>query len=513
MYKLVVVDDEPLIIEGLKKYLKWEDYGFTIVGEAEDGLKGLKVCKKAKPDFVITDIRMPGADGIELISALKKDLPCTKFVILSGYGEFELAQQAIRAGASDYILKPLQKEQFMQIISKMKNELDQHYKEIENDKQITDVITKNTAVLKNSIIKDILEKGSINIKNNELEFFKLNCEKFRIAVFDNEPYRESIYQEINEFIISSSLDWHLVNFNSYNIILCCTNSNKSNLHVEQLNTLINEIRSKFDIALTIGVGNIVEHLDDLKISYCSAKENLESQFYLDKLQLYENKLNYIDADLVKKHLTSENENLILNALQNGDCLKLESALFAIFEMINLNGYIRPDKVKIFFGEILTRIYLQLKQEDKQIFEIKSTLDEIGRIKSYRNLIEFVRNLLTRQCNSFSANAENDSKKLIKEIKKYIQDNMSQEINLNTIATKFHMNLFYISHLFKKETNMNFLDYLTLLRIDKAKELLTDVNNKVYEVSTRVGYDDQRYFSQVFKKYTGYTPKEFREKRG
>jgi two-component system response regulator YesN len=520
MYNLVIVDDELLIREGLKKYLNWEEFGFKLSGEAADGILGIELCRQLKPDLVITDIRMPGKDGIELIATLKCELKDTKFIILSGFGEFELAQKAIRAGASDYILKPLQKEHFLQTINNIRVELDKSFNDKSSNNQLSSLIQKNTFLLKNSLIANLLGGNSSDYAE-ELHFFNIKSSCFRILAV-NYSSSEKIGNEeeanrlqrvsniVGNFAAVNRLSWHIGSYDGYIVVLCCMNENETDSFRDDLNSLIYEVCKEYELKLYVGIGSTVIQLTDIKKSYTEALDNLKSMFYQWDQQIFDDKLEYIEEDLTKKYFAKETETLFTSAIQNGDQNKLESVYFSVIEKLNLSGYHEPEDIRNFFMKMLMRVYSSTSDVIKE--DYNTVMDIIKIQNNYRDLIEYVNGRLTRHCSVFSKEGL-DSKKLIMEIKKFIQCNISEEITLNTIAAKFHMNLFYVSHLFKKEAGINFLDYLTSLRVEKAKELLADVNNKIYEVAVRVGYDDQRYFSQVFKKYTGYTPMEYRDKRG
>ena len=191
---------------------------------------------------------------------------------------------------------------------------------------------------------------------------------------------------------------------------------------------------------------------------------------------------------------------------------MEAAFVSIIKHINLQGYCHPTCVKKFFEELLTQIYIKYRETSQVVFELKEEIDNIWRMSTYKCLLEHVKGLLKKQGAVFNRENSLDSSRLISEIKKYIQDNITSDLSLNSIASNFFLNKYYFSHLFKKETGMNFIDYVTSLRIEKAKEMLKDVSIKVYEVAEKIGYADQRYFSQLFKKYTGFTPRAYREKR-
>lgn len=530
MYKVILIDDEPLIRQGLKAYLVWEDYGFTIIGEAEDGTRGLDICRQLQPDLVITDIRMPGISGIELINQLKDDLVHTRFIILSGYNEFELAQQAIRAGASDYILKPLQKEQFTQTIHFLKNELDRCHDNVIFQQQLARMLERNISLLKNNLVSELLEGKISESSKEEALFFKMNSECFTVVLWDYtddtldikavencrgllpSETREIVFYYICQYMIQNGLHWHLGELNKLGVFLICGAMKDQELHYH-LCSLADEILRKTGIALFISLGKTVFQFEDIPQSFQEAQKNMENLFYHQKIQIFDSPLIFSSENLISRYLNSETESLIFSAIENGDQTKIDTILGGITKLVFQEKYSEPDRVRELFSEILTKVFLRFKESSIIAFDIRTAIKTVAEMKTYNQLFEFTEGLLSQQSNLLGAEKSEDSKKIIKEIRKFLQENLTQEISLNSIATKFHLNLYYLSHLFKKETGFNFIDYLTSLRIEKAKELLEDVNYKIYEIASKVGYDDQRYFSQVFKKYTGYTPKEYRNKRG
>lgn len=503
----------------MKKYIDWNQYGFVLSGEAEDGIKGVELCRSIVPDLVITDVRMPGKDGIELIEELNDELKDTKFIILSGFAEFDLAQKALRLGACDYILKPLNKEQFINTIIKAKELLDKCREEYDNSCKIAEVVRKNSNLLKNTIIANMVEGKVKNLKE-EVDFFGFKGSYFAILSlgFDNITGKnqtdeiQKILCVIEKFIDDNNLNWNLCQYHNENLIFLCAEKPAIEEIKQIAYELIEELYRVLGIGIFVGIGAITNELDEVAQSYKTAEENLKSRFYSNCNHVFDSRPDYIQEDLQKKYLNIENETSIFSALENGDWPKLESAFFALVEGINIQGYHSPEAVKDFYEVLVSRVAERAGNIEDNGINMNQVKCEMRMQNTYRGLIEYVKDLLYRICASFGKGDEQDSTKLIKEIKRYINDNISNEITLNTIATRFHMNLFYISHFFKKETSMNFLDYLTLQRVEKAKELLEAIDSKIYEVAIKVGYNDQRYFSQVFKRYTGYTPKEYRNKR-
>ena len=510
MYKIVIIDDEVLIRDGLVRYLNWESYNIKVCGTAEDGQSGIELCNRVVPDIVITDIRMPAKDGIQLITELKSHLKSTKFIILSGYGEFELAQKALKAGAFDYILKPLNKTQLISAIERVIEEINREQKENNKLSIYSDIVKRNAEQLKSTIISQILNRD-YSYNTSDLQYFNILMPFYQFLVYEFESDMVTVLDgSIQHFINQNNLDWHLATHNNNKVILCCFSEHKQNEPPEYLKNLCEYLESTHQIKVYFGVGEIASGIEQAPDSYISALHNLSSMFYCNTQNIFRVGDQYNDVKAVEELFKRETEQHLIHAIENGDKNKMEEIFLATINNIQINGKYKPDELKSCFKALISGITNHISLEH---FKQEECLVEISKKNTFKSLITYVYNALSNMCNEFGKAEDGDSKKLIKDIKLYIQNNISNQISLNSISEYFHLNLFYVSHLFKKETNMNFIDYVTGLRIEKAKELLTNQQLKIYEIALSVGYEDQRYFSQIFKKYTGYTPVEFKNKRG
>ena len=510
MYKIVIIDDEVLIREGLVRYLNWESYNIKVCGTAEDGQSGIELCNRVVPDIVITDIRMPAKDGIQLIEELKPHLKSTKFIILSGYGEFELAQKALKAGAFDYILKPLNKAQLISAIERVIEDINREQTENNKLSIYSDIVKRNAEQLKRTIISQMLDRD-YSYNTSDLQYFNILMPFYQFLAYEYESDIVPVIDgSIQHFINQNNLNWHLATHNNNNVILCCFTEQKESELSQYLDELCESLLSTHQVKVYFGVGEIVSSVEQASDSYLSALHNLSSMFYCNTQNVFRCGDQYSEINSIEELFKRETEQHLVHAIENGDKNKMDEVFLAAINNIQINGMYKPLEIKNCFKLLISGIATHI---DLEHFKLEECLIEISHKRTFKNLITYVYNVLSNMCNEFSKPEDGDSKKLIKDIKLYIQNNISNQISLNSISEYFHLNLFYVSHLFKKETNMNFIDYVTGLRIEKAKELLTNQQLKIYEIALSVGYEDQRYFSQIFKKYTGYTPVEFRNKRG
>lgn len=350
LLKLMIVDDEQLILEGLKVIVEWEELGVTIIGTANNGKEALEFVVNHEVDIVMTDIRMPEMNGLELIKNIREKRPDIRCILLTGYQEFEYAREALRYGAAAYLLKPIDEDELCELI------------------------------------KDIGK----------------NYEKNKISSLKQELMKNDIYN------IPYEIERRLVN-----CIICGDSVN--------IPEIINEIFKEF------------------------SNLNIELERFL---------------------------------------LVLRDILALIRRNVTEMGY----DISEFNDEI------------KTFFEKSYFIDDM------KDIIIII---LVNLCKNISALNLSGCKAFILKVKQYIDENYCEQLTLNMISDKFYIHTSYFSRLFKKETGENFIDYLTKKRIDESKKLLLGTRLKIYEISERVGYKNSKYFSQLFEKYIGVTPKEYR----
>ncbi len=527
MIKTLIVDDEPFIRQGLRVLIDWEKYGYEIVDEAENGIKAIEKIKEKDIDLVITDIKMPEMDGLELIEYVYKSIKRkVNFIVLSGYCEFEYARKAIRYNVQDYILKPIQREELINSLGKiqekyikvsLENEEKQNNEKLIYDKYICELISgrydkKSINYIKNKLDhKSEIRYINIEVNYNEDKYSNLSHEDKRLG-------QHKLYNRI--------LEW--LDKDHYNVIFDVTNEKecydvgfiyekrlsreKCINEKEYITNLINYIREGYMYDFFIYIGQRVDKIEDLEISYKSAIiAKMLSNFSMDsKILYYDDVMNNPKTYTIEKKYM---DNLIKAIEENST----EDIMICIDEFYNSfkNHYIDLEIISININYLLCNLISIAKNIDENVNQEK--------IAQYISLGIFNGNMSrgsSKHLKKFSIEfsnylvqlRQNNSQGILDHINKEISEHYMEKLSLKSLGEKYYINSAYLGQVFKKQYNMSFKDYLNAYRIDRAEELLMNSNEKIYKISEQVGYNNTDYFINKFVQLKGKTPLQYRKKK-
>ena len=495
MFKVLIVDDEPFIRLGLKKMINWEDEGFSIIGEARNGIEALNILNIEKVDLVITDISMPKMDGISFVNELRKYDQNIKVVFLTGYREFEYAKQGISLGVKEYLLKPINPNELLNLLKNIKDLLEKELKiekildEISN-KDIIDIIqgkSKDT-----DILNKYFDKKYINVCKAEIDNFDYIAEKW---IKSGEYYNKIKYIKDNiEIRIENNFKFLEGELGNY-YLLFQSDSNNIDLLEGQTSIVLDDIKIK------IIVGEWVS-LQEIYLSYKSIKMN--SQDY----QIKQSKSVVGISEIIPREVEEKlidyviegNSNvfniveLIINNIKSEDAdtyivaIALQNVIEKIVtKMKNEYGYIS----KLFLYDNYDKIYKNKYENNEQI------------IGDFKEIIEEFLNLF----GNFKVGYKGG---IIRQACQYVVKNIDNDVSLANVSNELNISKNYFCALFKSETGENFLTFVTRTKMERAKVLLKNDNMKVYEVCDYLGYNDTTYFTRIFKKYSNMTPYEYKK---
>lgn len=528
MYSVIVVDDETWILKLIRKIVDWEALGFRVMADASDGKTALQLITEQRPDLVITDIRMPGIDGIGLIKATRELNIDSEFIIISGYSDFEYARCAVTYDAFGYLLKPLGKEEFKDVLRRVGERIGEKRK---LQKKIED---SDTRMLENDIKQTISGQNrnvSINVLNAQYgtnfkdglfcaTIFKQDFSgRNSNNVYDNSQYlrflaemKEKYCAQFQEMVFFSGMTDDQV------ILIINTKSHEDTTIKRTLQNILAEYEERADFTgvfkLTICIGPRMEQFDAICESYGTASEAMKARAILGHGHV-------IDANEAAHRITR-----VSNIIALKDAKKL-SQLFDVFDadgaasaiadifssaqqgypgnavICHLAAYEIVDVLLSSMGRKGMQSCEGVPTRQQAVFGIDSCVTE-GQIARY--LVQLLGEFAV-----IHAKERHDSgDQLISEIKAFVADNYMSDISLDDIARRVCLNPTYVSELFKKKTGENFSKHLTDFRIDIAKDLLKDVRYKIVDVSEKVGYKDSKYFSRLFKKRVGVNPTDYRK---
>ena len=558
MIKVFLVEDEYAIREGIKKSVNWEANGFELVGEAGDGEMAYPKIVKTKPDILITDIRMPFMDGLELAKLVKNEMPKIKIVVLSGYDDFNYAKQAISIGVEEYILKPVSGEnlinQLKTIAESIQNERqDDELREkylrdreeiriLEQQKFIHDMIDGRLSV------KDSLAQGKelgIDITAAYytvilMQVFPKNAKSGEVDEYSG--VSEEIYSRIKEIYADVE---HVYLYEQVGDVLCFLEKADSQEEMEtNVNKEIGDIKALMknypDRLFYISVGKPVERLRDVNASYSDASRKFAERFMCDDSYVFYGE-NASQRERIRETIKAEKNAGIEDINNNSDISKLDinNVDIRMISQKTIYNFLKSgtisevdDLVEEYFDsmgkEAVESILLRQYVLVESMLSTVAFLENLGISKEnisgilgeYSDPVRFVestdtarayiKGLLRLAIDYRNQMSDKRYTEIIEKAKKYIQENyQNEDMSLLSVASNVNVSSNHFSAVFRKETGETFIDYLTTVRMEKAKDLLACTSMKTSEVGFEVGYRDPHYFSYIFKKTQGMTPKDYR----
>ncbi|MGE5630607.1 MAG: response regulator, partial [Caulobacteraceae bacterium] len=523
MYKLMIVDDETEILEGLKTIIDWEGNGITLCGEACNGIEALEFIHRLSPDIVIMDIRMPLLDGLELLERISQDNLPVKCIFLSGYDDFYYAQKAIDLKAANYLLKPCRPSDILEAVLKVKAELDEEKQQEALFQKYKQQFLESLPTLKEKLLRELIYGKAMDYAKLESKFslynISLPCSNLSVALIRIDSMA-NLYEEQGDFgveamkIAVSQLAYdslapyyHIEVFqNGEDVAAILSPNNRTfllNQFLNHMEILKESISGTLNITVTIGIGNCAENPESLWVSYKEAVSAVESKFFLGENRVIV--FNDITLPSTQKNSYPLNEELaVINCLRTGNREIVEEKVRVFYKCLHQSS--SPSKAYLqrataaLLGSIFRFCIENNISTGNVLDEELKFFESIQKCETNSELQERIVFIIKQV---FDKLAEREkTNKLVKSAIDYIHSNYPKDISLDCIAKNIYITPGYLSLLFKQETGVNFLDFLNQYRIQKAKEYLTGSYLKNYEIANNVGFRDEKYFSQVFKRYTG-----------
>lgn len=537
MFKVMLIDDEPIIRKGLKNIINWKRFDCEVCAEAADGLDGSELIKKHLPDIIVTDIRMPGLDGLSMLREIKAVVPDSKIIILTGYRDFDYAYEALKLGASDFILKPSKIEELTAVITKAVKELRFLKERSEELDKLKVDFQQNLPVLREKLLYDVIYEINTNPQEivERMELFGMSIGRFMLLLVQNDAedmegkeisqYERHLYQFgiINTFeeIFSDAFKVMGISLNDAGIAFIVMPENERPGVAELIDkkcTYLQEIiRNCFGFTVTVAVSPEATGPMQLPLKFKECREALEHKFYLGNNSIIFHSdvssfFRYEDHTLLEKLQKS-----LLEGVKSGNVGLVREKLRDVFSYVKGLDAAGKDFAKNFYWNTISAINnirlsvpgadSEKKIEHRQLDGLYGLIEKCANAEELNSMLEEAALSVTVKVNNYN----NKSIKLIlRKAVEYIQAHYSEQVTLNEVAEHVYVSTYYISRMFKRELGKNFVDYLNEIRIEKAKELLKDVRYKTYEVAENVGIPDAHYFSRLFKKYAGVTPTEYRD---
>lgn len=543
MLKIFLAEDEVIVRETIKRMIPWEDLGFELVGEAADGEMALPLLLRQKPDLLITDIKMPFMDGLTLAKVAKKEIPGLKVVILSGYDDFNYAKQAINIGVEDYLLKPITKNALIERLTEIRS----RYEHEKTQKEYYEKFHREMQAYEKNSSRDFFEalvSGSMDMmeiyRRSEKLGLDIVAEAYNVLIFtmnceeDFSGQREGYSEweaeslELLEEFFSENTSAMLFRCNifSYGVLI---KGQKETIE-ENTRSCASEIQRILDRKEQkrqwfVAAGEPVERLSQIQKSYYSASRAFSQRYLYDENILYYDEM----ASMEKKNVTEDDSTY----LQKVDVNALNPVILQKFLS---NGLLEETEnfVKDYFYAIgqepleslVFRNYVTLNVR----FSVMSFLKEIGcdtrtleqedtedvlseSSKSLENAIAYAKKIISQAIALRDQNSGNKNRSILKTAVDFIDSHyMEEDMSLNKAANAANVSANHFSALFSQNMGQTFIEYLTNLRMNKAKEYLRCTSMRSSEIAGEIGYKDAHYFSYLFKKTQGMTPSDYRKAR-
>ncbi|HEY9058922.1 MAG TPA: response regulator [Pseudobacteroides sp.] len=539
MFKVIIIDDEPIIRRGLKNVIDWNKYDCEVCAEAGDGLSAIEIIKEIKPDIIFTDIKMPGMDGISMISEIIDLVPNSKIIILTGHRDFEFARDAIKYGVFEFLLKPSKIEVLNDVVEKAVSQLKSDIEKYEEINKLKVLFEQNIPILREKFLYDIIyaiNKDPKDIKA-KMELFGLEINNFFLILVENEVKEgnESSFDRykplhqlgiINTFkdlfkdsfdVISISLE---SKWTAFILHMRDYNDGYVKLVEEKCLSLQQIIQNYYDFNISVSVSSEGVGALELPAKLRECHEALRFKYYLgNNLVIFYKDLNsffkYENYSLLEIY-----SNELLAGIKSGDLNEVRTKLQHIREFISSleENERNMAYLKIFFVNVTSsinniRLSINAVEDDKglsgssKISSFYIYAENCENIKDLNSLLEEVAIDVASKINNFN---NKRIKLMVQKAVDYLHNHYNEPITLGRVAENIYVSSFYLSRMFKKELGKNFIDFLNEIRVEKSKELLKDGKFKTYEIAQLVGFSDSQYFSKTFKKYANMTPTEYRE---
>jgi two-component system response regulator YesN len=512
MYKVLLVDDERIILEGISGVVDWEAAGTMLAGTARNGLEAFEMVKLDPPDIIISDIKMPGMDGLQLAAKVSESYPGIKIVLLSGFSEFEYARSAMRYGVKHYLLKPCNENKIVEVLQELVGQLEQEEQRDEFVRNMRYGLEKVLPHVKEQFLKEFVTNKTYG--NRDWEYYRklfdldLQNRKVRLILFQLEGSFEYEHMFAVKNIAEELLQKTVLSSTVGEQVLIVVEDVEQ---VSELYECIHQIRETFlryyKIDLTIALSE-ADEITRARLLYKQTLECLNYRFYLGEGTLI-TKRDIVGVERSESgELSFDEENLILQ-IKAGNWEEAHKEIDLFFQKVaNLRSNISTAKSYV-IQQFMAIMRLGDADDLSQYREKLVTLMDLETLQSIQTFFNEIAHHITL---SHYEETKNKHCTIVKKVFNIINEYLGNpELSLNWVAHQMlYMNSDYLGKLFKKETGEKFSNYVMKTRISKATELIDQKSDiKIFELAEQLGFgDNPQYFSQVFKKYAGCTPSEY-----
>lgn len=534
MLKVIIADDEDIIREGLIDEVNWLELGLEIIGEAESGRQVLDIIQKCIPDIIITDIKMPFINGLELIEIVKEKYPSCYIIIISGYDEFKYAQKALKLGAYDYILKPIELDYLYEILLKIKKDYSESQKKNDEMNNLKVKVEENIPYVKEMLFRKIvfdsigreeiydkLGKLEMDIKDYYFISSIIQIDENDIIIDGTYEDRKKLIKFLEEILIYNNFKYDdrvIFKYDSFSFVVCFFGKHKVPLEskVREVCSIIQKkCIDKYNFTVTITVGSSYSTIYKLKKSFFEAESTLNYVYIIGKGKV----INYVEMD---HNIDIKNIDIDFNILdfvsliKTGDKETVKKSICLLKKVILSKGENSYLYMQIIISSVYMEVLKTIKEFGGDIREVfKNPMETYKKIMEYitvEDMLNELNRVFLKVMDYIDVKRYGKFDYVMEKAKVYINKNYSNaELSLKDVSNHVNMSFSYFSMMFKREIGESYIEYITRIRIEKSKEFLRFSGYKSYEISYMVGYDNPTYFSTTFKKMVGMSPTDYKNK--
>lgn len=520
LYRVLLVDDEEDIREGISRKMDWLGLGFSLVGEAANGQDALELAESLRPDVILTDIKMPFMDGLELCRILTDRLPAARFVVFSGFDAFEYAKQAIQMNVVEYILKPINADELSAVLRRLKDQLDRERAERRNVELLRSRYMENLPILRELFYANLLdghiEPGTERERAARLDI-DLQGEEWAVGLaYIGSDRRDALSTLSVQKLLEESLTADRCRLTLYNdwvaVIVSLTESFTIYDLIRVLDRVCTLAASYLGLTLTVGVGAPCKELSGMARSAAEARTALEYRSMVGRGQVI-----YI-GDLEPdggQVLTFEeaDERTLTAAVRLGSEQEVRDAAAALAGKIR-EANPSAGQYNLFLMELVTHLMKMTRRSGVGVEEVFGTGFSLpiqdSALPSLEELEDWCAERYLRLRTLIRRRQTDSAGQTVEAAKEYIRQHYAEsDLSVEKLCAYLHLSSTYFSTLFKRETGTSFTAYVTTVRMEAAAEAIRGTEEKTYLIAQRCGYEDPNYFSYVFKRHFGVTPTKYR----
>ena len=520
MLKVFLVEDESVVREALRDNIPWQQYGYRFVGEAGDGEMALPLIRKTVPDVLITDIKMPFMDGLALSHIVKSEYPDMKIIIISGYDDFDYARQAISEGVDEYLLKPITRRSLQKALAEIREKIEAEQEQKNYVKKFQSEMQQYEQYALRSFFEKVFE-GKLSAQELYEEAGKqgldINASGYNLILFgvQEDESREELLRYFLRFPECLVFRW---NVNTYGVLLMGDVDSlreRTNTHMDYMKKVCEQSK---DQEWYVAAGVPVERFSQLSECYKRVNHIYAYRYLIPEKHILTEELTADET--VKTDETSFGgldankvaPEIIRGFLNNGQLTEVEEFVGSYIQGLGEAVVSRLFRDYLLLNiQFTTQGYIESIGCSQEEFLKTVGADRIHEVVTGPDTMkDYVCRLLTEALRLRDEKQQTQGKKVLQAALDYIEQNYTQTtLNLNEVAQAIGMSPNYFSGMFSQEMKMTFVEYVTNKRMEKAKQLLRESDQSSAQIAAAVGYKDAHYFSFVFKKTAGVSPRDYR----